>query len=86
MLLSGRRWRRCFLRRRGLRDIFLGRSLGDLLVRRGPRVGAEVDDFVLGVEGDGGVGECEGLKGVVDEFGWVVEEVLRWAQTRRRGS
>ncbi len=41
-------------------------------------VGTEVDDFVLGVEGGGGVGEGDGFEGGEDEVGWVVYEVFGW--------
>jgi len=36
----------------------------------------EVDDFLRSVDGDGGVGEVDGLKGGVDELNRVVEEVF----------
>ena len=39
-------------------------------------IGTEVYDFVLGVEGSGGVGEGYRLKGGQDEVCWVVDEVF----------
>ena len=38
--------------------------------------GAAVDDLVDGVQGHGGVGQCYGVQGCVDEVGWVVDEVF----------
>ena len=38
--------------------------------------GGGVDDFVGSVEGEGGVGEGNGVEGGVDEVGWVVDEVF----------
>lgn len=40
--------------------------------------GALVYDFVGGVEGDGGVGQGDGVESGLDEVGWVVDEVLGW--------
>jgi hypothetical protein len=40
--------------------------------------GAAVDDFVGGVEGDGGVCEGAGAEGGGDEVGWVVDEVFSY--------
>ena len=39
-------------------------------------LGAEVDDFVGGVEGGGGVGEGDGAEGGGEEVGWVGYEVF----------
>lgn len=41
-----------------------------------PGGGPAVDDFVGGVEGEGGVGEGDGVQGGVDEEGGVVDEVF----------
>lgn len=62
---------------RDVRDIFLGGGRGGLL-GCAAGVGAEVDDFVLGVEGESGVGEGKGAEGGVDEVGGVGEEVFCW--------
>lgn len=61
--------------RRDVRDIFLSGARG-VLLGCASGVGAEVDDFVLGVEGEGGVGEGKGAEGGVDEVGGVGEEVF----------
>jgi len=60
---------------RDVRDIFLSGARG-VLLGCATGVAAEVDDFVLGVEGEGGVGEGEGTEGCVDEVGGVGEEVF----------
>ena len=46
---------------------------GGLLLRR---IRALVDDFVGGVEGDGGVCEGERIEGAVDEVGRIVDEMF----------
>lgn len=61
--------------RRDVRDVFLSGGRGGRLCCI-VGVGAEIDDFVLGVEGEGGVREGEGAQGCVDEVGGVGEEVF----------
>jgi len=58
-----------------VRDIFLSRGRG-LLLCRITGVGPEIDDFILGVEGESGIGKGEGAEGCVDKVGGVCEEVF----------
>lgn len=61
---------------RDVRDIFLSKGRGLLLCRISAGVAPEIDDFILGVEGESGIGEGEGAEGCVDKVGGVCEEVF----------
>lgn len=40
------------------------------------RIGTAEDDFVFGVEGEGGIGDSEGVEGGCDEVGGIREEMF----------